>query len=292
MFSFSRAAIALAIILPFYTGSHAQSLGGVNTSGTAGNEVIQGKIHFPRGYDSGMRPVVKLQSYSSSELTTVADFDGTFGFTHLKPDSYTIIVNGGNEFENAVETVTVGHGGPVPAQANPGQYAIPSVYQVQIYLQPKGVGVYNERGVQYLKLGQAEKAAKEFAEALKIAPEDFTARLNYGIALLNQKKFAEAEKQLRRAIQINAESATSHYYLGLALMNERQFQPAQSEFEISIKNSNDKIAAAHKYLGGIYWRNKEYGRAADELTRYLELDPKAADAAKTRDTIKDLRSKK
>jgi len=36
--------------------------------------------------------MIKLQSYSSSELTTVADFDGNFSFTHLKPDAYTIIV--------------------------------------------------------------------------------------------------------------------------------------------------------------------------------------------------------
>ena len=339
-------AVTLAILLCLYVVSHAQGLNGANTTGTSGNEVIQGRIYFPRGHTSAMRPVIKLQSDSSSELTTVANVDGSFSFTNLRPDSYTIVVIGGDEYENALETVMVGSAGPVPAQGNPAQYAIPVIYQVQIYLQPrktlassnaeakqsipanvtkpardlfsKGVEsarlgdhrksieqfqqaisqapdfelAYNEMGVQYLALGQLDKAAEAFTKALKLAPEDFVARLNYGIALLNQNKFAEAEKQLRQALQKNVAAPTGHYYVALALMKQQEFEAAEAEFQISIKNSNDRIASAHKYLGGIYWHNKQYSRAADELTRYIVLDPKAPDAGKIRDTIKDLRSRK
>ena len=338
-------AVTLAIILSSCTISQAQSINGVNTAGTVGNEVIQGKIYFPRGHKSAMRPVIKLRSDSSTELTTVANFDGSFSFTGLRPDSYTIIVNGGDDYENAFETVTVGSAGPVPAQGNPFDYAAPVIYQVQIYLQPKRtVGsaaeatrpmpanlpqpardffnkglefarlgesqkaieqfkdaiskapgfelAYNEMGVQYLKLGQADKAAEAFLAAVKLAPEQFVARLNYGIALLNLKKFADAEKQLRQALEKNTAAPTGHYYVALALLNQHEFEAAEAEFKISIRNSNDQIAAAHKYLGGIYWRNKQYGRAADELTRYIALEPKAPDAARIRDTIRDLRSKK
>ena len=351
MFSFASGvfapAVTLTIILCSYVVNHAQSLNGVNTTGTSGNEVIQGRIYFPRGHTSAMRPVVKLQSDSSSELTTVADVEGSFSFTHLRPGSYTIIVNGGDEYENTSETVAVGSAGPVPAQGSPSQYAIPVIYQVQIYLQPrktaasdvnaeakqsipanvtkpardlfnKGVEsarlgdhrksieqfkqaisqapdfelAYNEMGVQYLTLSQPDKAAEAFTKALKLAPEDFVARLNYGIALLNLNKFGEAEKQLRQALQKNAAAPTGHYYVALALMKQQEFEAAEAEFQISIRNSNDRIAPAHKYLGGIYWRNKQYNRAADELTRYIVLNPKAPDAGKIRDTIKDLRSKK
>ncbi len=353
MFSFSRGIFALnrnsfrgTVMLATVFCLHAVTYAQVNTGGTAGNEVIQGRIHFPAKYPSVMRPVVKLQSTSSSELSTVADADGNFSFTHLRPDSYTIVVDGGNEYENASETVAIGSPGPVPAQGNPSQYAMPVTYQVHIYLQPKrayavdytsaatrtalanvpktardlfnkavesarlgetakaieqfrqaisqapNFGLaYNEMGVQYLKLGQANKAAAALAEAVKLMPEDFAASLNYGIALLNLKKFFEAEKQLRQALQINDAAATAHYYLALTLLNQNQFEPAESQFEVSIKSSNDQIAPAHKYLGGIYWRNKQYKRAADELERYIALDPQAPDRAKIRDTIKDLRSK-
>jgi Tfp pilus assembly protein PilF len=350
MFSFSRGifelnrkflwgAVTLATVFCLHAVTYAQA-------GTAGNEVIQGKIHFPAKYPSVMRPVVKLQSTSSSELKTVADADGNFSFTHLRPDSYIVVVDGGNEYENATESVAIGSPGPVPAQGNPSQYAMPVTYQVHIYLQPKRAyavdytsaatraalanvpktardsfdkGVesarlgetakaieqfrqaisqapnfalaYSEMGVQYLKLGQANKAAAALAEAVKLMPEDFAARLNYGIALLNLKKFVEAEKQVRQAVQINDAAATAHYYLALALLNQNQYETAESQFEVSIKSSNDQIAQAHKYLGGIYWRNKQYKRAADELERYIVLDPQAPDRAKIRDTIKDLRSK-
>jgi len=252
------------------------------------------------------------------------------------------VVNGGDEYEDAFETVQIGSAGPVPAQGNPFEYAMPQQYLVQIYLQPKNSGsqtvrpvpsnvpkaardlflkgvesarvgdrqkaieqfkeaisqaptfelAYNEMGVQYLTLGQADKAADAFAIAIKLAPEEFVARLNYGIALLNLKKSAEAEKQLRQALQKNAAAPTGHYYVALALMQQQQFDAAETEFKTSITNSNDRIAPAHKYLGGIYWRNKQYSRAADELARYIALNPKAPDADKIRDTIKDLRSKK
>ena len=345
--SFLPAVVMLTIILCSHTASTAQGLNGINSSGTSGNEVIQGKIYFPRGHTSAMRPVIKLQSDGSSELTTVANFDGSFSFTNLRTGSYRIIVNGGDEFENAFETVAVGSAGPVPAQGNPSQYAMPVIYQVQIYLQPKGsLGAnsdagqqqaalaslpkpardlfnqglesarlgnhtkaielfrqvisqapnfelaYNEMGVQHLALGQADKAAEAFAKAVKLAPEAFVAHLNYGIALLNLNKFAEAEEQLRQALQKNAAAPTGHYYVALALMKQHEFEAAETEFKLSITNSKDRIAPAHKYLGGIYWHNKQYSRAADELTKYIELEPNATDAAQIRDTIKSLRSRK
>jgi Tfp pilus assembly protein PilF len=327
--------------------SHAQSLNGVNTTGNDGNEEIQGTIHFPAGHKSGMQPVVKLQGISSPQLTALANLDGSFNFTRLRSDSYTITVEGGDEYEDARETVAIGNSGPVPAQGNPWSYTHPLVFKVHIYLQPKGANAfagsagatsvalarvpqpardlfdqavessrrgqsakaieqlkgaisqastfalaYHELGMQYLKLGQADKAAPAFAEALKLASEVPVTRLNYGIALVNLKKFAEAETQLRRALQQNAAMATAHHYLGLVLMNQKEFAAAETEFKTAITNSNDHIAPAHKYLGGIYWRQKQYPQAADELTRYLTLEPEASDAEKIRGTIKELREKK
>src|SRR5215475_2372382 len=341
-----RSAMTLVIILFSFIVCRPQSINGVNTTGNDGNEEIQGSIHFPSGHKPGIQPVVKLQGIGSSELTAFANLDGSFSFTRLRPDSYTIVVNGGDEYETARETVAVGNSGPVPAQGNPWDYAHPLVYQVQIYLQPKRLNgvdakaattaaalanvprtardlfntaiesarlgqsataieqfkaailqsrnfglAYNEMGMQYLKLGQLTKAAEAFAAAVKLNPDEFEWRLNYGIALLNLKKFTESEEQLRQALHKNAAAPTAHYYLGLALMNRKEFEASETEFKTSINNSNDAIAAAHKYLGGIYWRNKQYAHAADELEKYLKLDPKATDADKVRGTIKDLRFK-
>jgi regulator of sirC expression with transglutaminase-like and TPR domain len=48
---------------------------------------------------------------------------------------------------------------------------------------------------------------------------------------------------------------------------------------------------AHYYLGGIYWGEREYRKAADELEPYLKLSPHAPDAEQVRGSIKELRSK-
>ena len=345
--SFLSGSATLFILVLSLAVSYAQKTSGISASDTVGNEEIQGRVFFPSGDKSSARPVVKLQGLSSPEVTGVTDRDGNFRFTHLRPDAYTVIVEGGDEYERATETVAIGNSGPVPAQGVPGQYAIPLVYQVQIYLKPKRLNsttgqpaasntvfanvpvpardlfqqalenaragdhmkaieqlksaisqaprfalAYNELAVQYLKIGRAAQAVETLKEALGITPEDFTLRLNYGIALLNQKKFDAAETELRLALQKNnADSPAARYYLGLALISQQKFDGAQTEFESVIKNGGDKLALAHRYLGGIYWRNKRYRAAADELEKYLKIDPKVADAEKIRDTIKELRHK-
>ena len=130
--SFLSGLTTLLILLLSLTVSYAQRTSGTTSSGTIGNEEIEGHVFFPPGDRSSARPVVKLQSLSSPEVTGITDPDGNFRFTHLRPDEYTVIVDGGDEYEKATDTVVIGNPGPVPAQGDPGQYAVPFVYQVQI----------------------------------------------------------------------------------------------------------------------------------------------------------------
>jgi tetratricopeptide (TPR) repeat protein len=149
----------------------------------------------------------------------------------------------------------------------------------------------NELGVQYLRLGEPDKAVEAFRSALKIRPDDFIPRLNYGIALLEKKDAVEAEAQFRQAIQKNDSSWAAHMYLGVTLINLRRYDEAETAFLRALSVGGDKLSLPHYYLGGIYWRRREYKRAADELEKYLQLSPKAPEAERIRLTIKDLRSK-
>jgi tetratricopeptide (TPR) repeat protein len=157
-----------------------------------------------------------------------------------------------------------------------------------------------ELGVQYLRLNQPDKAVEPLKKAVELAPKDFGARLNYGIALSGKRNYAEAETQLRQAVTLNSAAPTAHMYLGITLLNlsrdeKKEFHAdkyaeAQKELETAIASGKAEVAQAHRYLGGIYWGNKDYKRAADEFEVYLKLAPKAADAEKLRTAIKDLRS--
>jgi tetratricopeptide (TPR) repeat protein len=126
---------------------------------------------------------------------------------------------------------------------------------------------------------------------LKLTPNDAHAHLNLGIARYNQKKFPEAETQLREAARLANTDAVAHYYLGMTLISVKNYAEAEKELELAVNSGGDNYALAHKYLGGLYMGSKN-PKAADELEKYLKLDPKAPDAERIKGTIKELRSKK
>jgi Tfp pilus assembly protein PilF len=161
----------------------------------------------------------------------------------------------------------------------------------------------SELGLQYLKLKQMDKAAQTFETLLKLKPTDAAAQLNLGIALYNQgaaflaqKNFDDAQKKLdaseahlREAIKLNSPGPAAHYYLGMLLINFKAYDEAQKEFQLAISNGGENLALAHKFLGGVYISTHKNKEAADELEKYLKLDPKASDADHVKETIKNLR---
>jgi Tfp pilus assembly protein PilF len=163
----------------------------------------------------------------------------------------------------------------------------------------------SELGLQYLKLKQMDKAAETFAALLKLKPADAAAHLNLGIALYNQgssfasqQKWDDAQKnldaseaQLREAIKLNSPGPAAHYYLGMLLIKFKAYDEAQKELELAISNGGENLALAHKFLGGVYISTHKNKEAADELEKYLKLEPKAPDAGQIKETIKGLRAK-
>lgn len=161
----------------------------------------------------------------------------------------------------------------------------------------------SELGVQYLKLVQMDQAAETFEALLKLKPNDAAAHQNLGIALYNQgiafvnqqkldeaqKKLDGAEAHLREAIKLNSPGPTAHYYLALTLIKFRAYDEAQKELELVISNGGENLAQAHRYLGGLYQSAHKNKEAADELEKYLKLDPKAKDADKIKGIIETLR---
>jgi tetratricopeptide (TPR) repeat protein len=77
----------------------------------------------------------------------------------------------------------------------------------------------------------------------------------------------------------------------LIFISTKRYEDAQQEFELTISNGGENLPLAHKYLGGLYMSTHKNQQAADELEKYLKLDPKAPDADRIKGTIKDLRSK-
>ena len=172
---------------------------------------------------------------------------------------------------------------------NPGKAA--NTLKEAVTLYPNFPLALNELGVQYLKLRQISKAVDVLTEACKLNPDAAPARLNLGIALLESKQFAPAEENLREAVKQNNNSATAHMYLGIAFLRQSKFEEAEKELLVATQANATQLSMANYYLGGIYWRKKDYTRAVEQLEKYLSYTPKAPDAERVRATIKEFRSR-
>ena len=176
------------------------------------------------------------------------------------------------------------------SQADEAAKAAESLRQA-VTLYPNFPLALNELGVQYLKLRQLNKAIDVLREACKLNPDAFPSRLNFGIALLEAKRYSEAEEQLHEASKRNNNSATTHMYLGIALLRQSKYEDSEKELLIATQANATQLGMANYYLGGIYWRKKDYPRAVEQLEKYLALTPNAPDAERVRATIKEFRSR-
>jgi len=325
--SMISACLAVTLLLLFGEPTKGQGVGGTRGLPNSGDGIhtIQGRVYAPSGKPVSSRLQLRLESSDTSPMTSVTDEDGAFIFARIPAGHYRLIVEGGSEFESAFEYPSIYseastggrivrlaifmrpkekddfpevHKDAVTAykkareldRAGENKKAIEQLNKA-LMIYPKFGPALNLLGENYLKTGQVDKAAEAFEAAVKLAPEEFLSRLNYGIALLNQKKFDLAEEQLKLALAKNNAAPTAHMYLGIALMSRQKLDEAEKELLAAVSSNSSEVASAHRYLGGIYWGKRDYKRAADELETYLKLKPKAADAERTKAAIKELRAK-
>lgn len=323
------------LILAIALAAAGQGPGSRGLSSGDGSHSIQGRIYFPTGQPVNSKVVkVRLESVNSiGGVSTMTDEDGIFRFNSLRPGAYAVVVDAGKQYDAAREPVNIDPIAAAPVvqvniqlrpridAANPSFAGVPrealDFYQKGTAAAQKGnpkgaveflgkaVSTYpnftlalSDLGVQYMKLGQMDKAAETLEALLKLKPNDATAHLDLGIALYNlstslynekkldesAQKAGQAESNLREALKLNSPGPSAHYYLGLTLIKLKRYAEAQSEMESAISNGGENLALAHRYLGGLYQVAHKNQEAANEFEKFLKLDPKAKDA----DTIKEM----
>ncbi len=220
----------------------AQLPGGVgSTRGlpeSSGSSVIQGRVYFTEGRPADRRFRVTLEGPEETK-STQTDQDGVFRFTGLKSGSYTVIVEGGKDYENAREAVFF-EGGmrntvvPIHLKSKTDTAALARIPSPARDSYTKGIDAISkgeskkaveflsnavklypdfpqaltELGRQYLLLNQMDRAAETYGALVKLKKDDASAHLNLGIALYNvslalqgQKKTDEANQRLAEAEQ-------------------------------------------------------------------------------------------
>jgi len=150
---------------------------------------------------------------------------------------------------------------------------------------------WNGLGVLLARAGKSDESLDAFARAVRFDNDLNAAVLNYGAALTDARKFPEAEKYLAVALSRDVNQFRGHYYMGITQMNLGRLDIAEQALLKAIE-LDGRNAMAHYYLGGVFWAERKYRKAADQLEKYLDLDPAAADASKVRQSVLELRAKK
>lgn len=123
-------------------------------------------------------------------------------------------------------------------------------YDVALKKEPKNAVLWNKRGIAQLQLGRFNDSEKSFQKAIK-----------------HDKKYADAYNNLgviyyKEAAQKAAKSNNGQHDFGRAI----------KYYNKAIKLRDDS-ASFHSNLGMAYFNQDDFGRAAVEIQRALQLDP-------------------
>ena len=286
MFLPSARAALFALFLLSLAAPAAGQVGGTDSSGTGGEHTIQGRLVGPSGRRSDLRLKVRLESSGFGDLYVFSDANGTFRFTGLKPGSYTVVVEGGEEFETAREGVLLEAS---TIRTNRGVVGTPfnRPITVQVYLRPKREGSSSSSsppGVLSAALANVPKPAVDLyhkgleaarkneneraADLLKLAVEtyqNFPAALSeLGVTYLKLKRPEKAAEALSAALKLAPEDYGTLLAYGRALLELRRPAEAEEQFRKALKK-NAASPAAHLYLGMILFGRREFEEAEREL---------------------------
>lgn len=159
---------------------------------------------------------------------------------------------------------------------------------------PEFTHAFNELGVQYMRLGEFDKADAAFRDALRLKPDSFTPMINRGMLLVTMKRYADAEPVLNQAVKIEPKSVPARFFWGQALANLGRFDEAEKELSSALTAGGSTMAEAmkegHRILAIIYSTRGDKKRQLAELEAYVKLAPNAADITTLQELIRQLKN--
>jgi tetratricopeptide (TPR) repeat protein len=136
----------------------------------------------------------------------------------------------------------------------------------------------SERGDLKVVQRRLDEAAADFEKALKINSHYGPALRGAGFCKLEQSQFVAAVEFFEKSVLEDPLNANTHLLLGIANLELDRRQAAREALQKALSFENQPVPRAHIYLANLYARERQYLQAADELHKYIELDPAAAEA--------------
>lgn len=239
---------------------------GREMTGTGGSHIISGKIYFPSGRRAEGAIQVRLESYSAGDVSTMADSNGSFTFTSLSPGNYTVVVNAGDEFEIARESVTVDSDlnlsrSGITLNSGPRRYTVmvtlrpktqpartgPAVINASMAEVPESARKLYQQALDLIKTDNTAQAIDRLKAAISVYPKFPLALNELGVQYLKIGQASKAIDPLQSAIKISPDAFTPKLNLGVALLEAQRFAEAETQLREALRILS--APTAHMYLG-------------------------------------------
>ena len=150
-------------------------------------------------------------------------------------------------------------------------------FNTAIRLTPKDATPYNNRGIAYHKMNEANRAFKDFNKAIQLNPNYADAYNSRGIAYNKKGEIDRAIRDYNKAIQLNPKAPEPYTNRGIVYSNRGDYDRAIEDFNKAITFKRN-YAIAYSNRGGTYRLKGDYEKALEDCNRAIELDPDFAGA--------------
>ena len=146
------------------------------------------------------------------------------------------------------------------------------------------------------ELGKLDDAIAAAEAVTRLKPDDPEGWIALGSLYAQKKQLDKSEQAFRKVVDLDpANAAQTFYNIGVVLANKPDISEGDNRkiteaFRKAVELKPD-YAAAHRELAFALLRSGDSEGARKGLERYLELDPKAADAAEIQSLVKGLKKK-
>jgi tetratricopeptide (TPR) repeat protein len=275
--------IILLLLIPVFVRGQ-----GVASTGTGGSHIIKGYVFFPSGRKADGSIQVKLQNSNSGEITVMADTNGSFTFQSLAAGNYTVVVNAGENYEIARESVVI------ESDLNPRSggsiNGTSRRYSIMITLQPKlesgaraKASVINaalaevpeearrlyEKGLEFAGAGDTLKAIDNLRAAVSLYPRFPLALNELGVQYLKMGQPNRAIDALASASTLSPDAFVPKLNLGIALLETNRFTDAEKQLREALR-LNQSVPTAHMYLGVTLAKLHNDQEAESELRQAID----------------------
>lgn len=144
-------------------------------------------------------------------------------------------------------------------------------------------------GTEQVKDAQYEAAIPLLTKALEVNSRAYASCFALGVAQYNLKQLQAAIESFKRAVLLNEKSINANLWLGIALRQTSRPDEAEAYLRRADVLAESKLPDAHWQLALLFNQLKRYKEAADELEKFLKVQPDARDAELIKKLIQRLR---